>query len=65
MGKAEEEQLAVAVQKYPCLYDQAIPAFHNKNMGKNKETNNDICRDITNRKKNIRYLKVSIPVTVS
>ena len=50
IGKAEEEQLAVAVQKYPCLYDQAIPAFHNKNMGKNKETNNDICRDITNRK---------------
>ena len=35
MGKAGEEQLAIAVQKYPCLYDKAILAFHNKNENEN------------------------------
>ena len=33
MGEAEKRQLAVAVQKYTCLYDKAIPVFHNKNTG--------------------------------
>ena len=46
MGKAEEEQLVVTVQKYPCLYDEVNSAFHDKNEGKGKQTNNDICRDI-------------------
>ena len=46
MGKAEEEQLVVTVQKYPCLYDEVNPAFHDKNEGKGKQTNKDICRDI-------------------
>ena len=46
MGKAEEEQLVVTAQKYPCLYDEVNPAFHDKNEGKGKQTNNDICRDI-------------------
>ena len=32
MGKADEERLAVGVQKYPCLYDKAVSAFHNKNV---------------------------------
>ena len=36
MGRAEEEPLAVAVQCYPCWYDEVIPAFHSKNTGKNK-----------------------------
>ena len=31
MGKADEEQLAIGVQKCPCLYDKAVSAFHNKN----------------------------------
>ena len=35
MGRAEEEPLAVAV-RYPCWYDEVIPAFHSKNTGKNK-----------------------------
>ena len=32
MGKADEERLAIGVQKYPCLYDKAVSAFHNKNQ---------------------------------
>ena len=24
MGKADEERLAIGVQKYPCLYDKAV-----------------------------------------
>ena len=36
MGKGWEEWLVVTVQKYICLYDEAITAFNNKNMGKNK-----------------------------
>ena len=35
MGKADEERLAIGVQKYPCLYDKAVSAFHNKNQQKN------------------------------
>ena len=35
MGKADEERLAIGVQKYPCLYDKAVSAFHNKNQKKN------------------------------
>ena len=35
MGKADEERLAIGVQKYPCLYDKAVSAFHNKNEKKN------------------------------
>lgn len=30
-GEAEKGEPAVAVQKYTCLYDKAIPVFHNKN----------------------------------
>ena len=36
MGKAEEKQLVVTVQKYPCLYDEVNLAFHDKNEGKDK-----------------------------
>lgn len=32
-GEAEKGEPAVAVQKYTCLYDKAIPVFHNKNTG--------------------------------
>ena len=35
MGKADEERLAIGVQKYPCLYGKAVSAFHNKNQKKN------------------------------
>ena len=35
MGKADEERLAIGVQKYPCFYDKAVSAFHNKNQKKN------------------------------
>ena len=35
MGKADEERLAIGVQKYPCLYDKAVSAFHNNNQKKN------------------------------
>ena len=35
MGKAEDERLAIAVHKYPYFYDNAIPAFHNKNEKEN------------------------------
>ena len=35
MGKADEERLTIGVQKYPCLYDKAVSAFHNKNQKKN------------------------------
>ena len=35
MWKADEERLAIGVQKYPCLYDKAVSAFHNKNQKKN------------------------------
>ena len=35
MGKADEERLAIGVQKYPCLYDKVLSAFHNKNEKKN------------------------------
>ena len=35
MGKADEEQIAIRVQKYSCLYDKAASAFHNKNQKKN------------------------------
>ena len=35
MGKAEEERLGIRVQKYRCLYDKAVSAFHNKNQKKN------------------------------
>ena len=35
MGKADEERLAIGVQKYPCLYDKAVSTFHNKNQKKN------------------------------
>ena len=35
MGKADEERLAIGVQKYPCLYDKTVSAFHNKNQKKN------------------------------
>ena len=35
MGKADEELLAIGVQKYPGLYDKAVSAFHNKNQKKN------------------------------
>ena len=34
MGKADEERLAIGVQKYPCLYDKAVSAFHNRNLKK-------------------------------
>ena len=34
MGKADEERLAIGVQKYPCLYDKAVSAFHDKNKKK-------------------------------
>ena len=27
MGKADEERLAIGVQKYPCLYDKAVSVF--------------------------------------
>ena len=33
--KADEERLAMGVQKYPCLYDKAVSAFHNNNQKKN------------------------------
>ena len=36
MGKPKDEPLAVAVQYYPCCYDEVIPGFHSKNTGKNK-----------------------------
>ena len=32
MGKVDEERLAIGVQKYPHLYDKAVPACHNKNQ---------------------------------
>ena len=35
MGKADEERLAIEVQKYPYLYDKVVSAFHNKNQKKN------------------------------
>ena len=35
MGKADEERLAIGVQKYPRLYDKVVSAFHNKNQKKN------------------------------
>ena len=39
MGKADKERLAIGVQKYPCLYpclyDKAVSAIHNKNQKKN------------------------------
>ena len=35
MGKADEARLAIGVQKYPCLYDKAVSAFHNINQKKN------------------------------
>ena len=35
MGKADEERLAIRVQKYSCLYDKAVSAFHNKNQKQN------------------------------
>ena len=35
MRKADEERLAIGVQKYPCLYDKAVSAFRNKNQKKN------------------------------
>ena len=35
MGKADEERRATGVKKYPCLYDKAVSAFHNKNKNKN------------------------------
>ena len=35
MGKADEERLVIGVQKYPCLYDKAASAFHNKSQKKN------------------------------
>ena len=35
MEKTEKEHLAIGVQKYPCLYDKAVSAFHNKNQKKN------------------------------
>ena len=35
IGKADEERLAIGVQKYPCLYDKAVSAFRNKNQKKN------------------------------
>ena len=31
MGKADGERLVIGVQKYPCLYDKEVSAFHNKN----------------------------------
>ena len=34
MGKADEERLAIGVQKCPCLYDKTVSAFHNKNKKK-------------------------------
>ena len=34
MGKADEERLAIGVQIYPCLYDKAVSAIHNKNLKK-------------------------------
>ena len=35
LGKADEERLAIGVQKYSCLYNKAVSAFHNKNQKKN------------------------------
>ena len=35
MGKSEEERQSIVVQKHPCLYNKAIPPFHNKNEKKN------------------------------
>ena len=35
MGKADEERLAIGVQKCTCLYDKAVSAFHNKNQKTN------------------------------
>ena len=35
MGEADEERLAIGVQKYRCLYDKAVSAFHDKNRKKN------------------------------
>ena len=35
MGKADEERLAIGVQKCPCLYDKVVSSFHNKNQNKN------------------------------
>ena len=35
MGKADEERLAIGVQKYPCLYDKAVSVFHDKYQKKN------------------------------
>ena len=35
MGKADEERLAIGVQKHPRLYDKAVSGFHNKNQKKN------------------------------
>ena len=35
MGKADEERLAIGAQKYLCLYDKSVSAFHNKNQKKN------------------------------
>ena len=32
MGKVDEERLSIGVQKYQCLYDKAVSAFHNKNV---------------------------------
>ena len=44
MGKANEERLAIAVQKYPCLQDKAVSAFRNKNQKKN--TREAVAKDI-------------------
>ena len=35
MGKAEEERLAITVEKYQFLVDKVISAFHNKTEKKN------------------------------
>ena len=35
MGKADEERIVIGVQKYTCLYDKALSAFHNTNQKKN------------------------------
>ena len=44
MGKAEEERLAITVEKYQFLVDKVISAFHNKTEKKNawEKVKNDL-----------------------
>ena len=61
MEKADEERLAIGVQKYPYLYDKAVSAFHNKNQKENawEAVAKNICLETGQAAKNAAIMSIS------